>query len=533
MKTNLPQPRSGPSAADTLQRAIALHQQGDIRQAGALYLEVLAAEPDNFDALHLLGVYAQQTGDNQAACDLIARALSIDPGSAIAHTNLGIVLERMKRYDDALAAHQKALDLAPDTQAALNNYGATLLKLRRPAEAAAYFERALHLDPAYAEAMGNLGNSYIDMRRYEEALLCLDQALALNPVFIAAHFNRGNALHHLNRIDEALTAYRRTLELDPGHVDAHFNQGLCLLLNGDFERGWPEYEWRWRKEAYQTRQDLGRPPWLGQEPLAGKTILVHSEQGFGDSIQFCRYAILLAQQGARVILRVQPALTSLLAGLPGVHSVIADDAPLPGFDCHCPLMSLPLAFQTTLASVPAWPAYLSPVQDDGVWAARLGASGKPRIGLVWAGSPGHDNDAFRSIPLLRLLELVSDRARFVSLQKELRAVDRILLQKTGRIAHFADAQRNFSDTAALVAQMDLVVTVDTSVAHLAAAMGKPTWILLPFAPDWRWMLERGDSPWYPMARLFRQPRSGDWDSVIAAVGREMAAFLAAAGQAGA
>jgi tetratricopeptide (TPR) repeat protein len=512
-------------AESTLARAITLHQQGELAQAAALYLEVLAAEPDNFDALHLLGVYAQQAGDNQAAYDLITRAVAIDPVAAHAHTNLGIVLQKMERYDDALLSHRTALKIEPDNQTALNNCGATLLKMRRPAEAVACFERALGVAPAYAEAMGNLGNAYIDLRRYREALLCLDRALLLSPHFVAAHFNRGNALQGLNRIDEALAAYGRALEIEPGHVDAHFNRALCLLLTGDFERGWPEYEWRWQKDASGKLrpQDISQPLWRG-ESLSGKIILIYSEQGFGDTIQFCRYAPLLAQRGATVILRVQPALVSPLSGLDGVAAVIADDKSLPAFDLHCPLMSLPLAFGTTLTTVPVWQSYLPPVADDGAWAVRLGARNKPRIGLVWSGNPGHDNDGFRSISLLSMLALVSDTAQFVSLQKELRTVDRLLIESDGRIAQFSEEQRDFADTAALISHLDLVITVDTSVAHLAAAMGKPTWILLPYAPDWRWMLRRGDSPWYPSVRLFRQPRTGDWDSVIAAALQGIAAF---------
>lgn len=514
-----------------LARAIALHQQGQLPEAAALYLEVLDAEPDNFDALHLLGVYAQQTGDNQAAYDLITRALGIDPQAAHAHTNLGIVLQQMQRHDDALQSHRKAIDIEPANQTALNNCGATLLKMRRPAEAVVYFERALAAAPAYAEAMGNLGNAYIDLRRYREALLCLDRALLLSPHFVAAHFNRGNALQGLNRIDEALAAYGRALEIEPDHVDAHFNRALCLLLSGEFERGWSEYEWRWEKASLAKDdrvvhpRDLPQPLWRGDLPLAGKTLLLYSEQGFGDTIQFCRYVPLLARRGASVIVRVQPALVSLLSSLDGAAAVIADDAPLPAFDFHCPLMSLPLAFAATPDSMVSALSYLTAPPDGLVWSTRLGVRSKPRIGLVWAGNPGHDNDSARSIALMSMLALVSDGAQYVSLQKQLRTVDRLLIESGTSVAEFSEALGDFADTAALIAAMDLVITVDTSVAHLAAAMGKPTWILLPYAPDWRWMLERSDSPWYPTVTLFRQSRSGDWDSVIGVVREAIAGFL--------
>ncbi|HEV7813667.1 MAG TPA: glycosyltransferase family 9 protein, partial [Janthinobacterium sp.] len=286
---------------------------------------------------------------------------------------------------------------------------------------------------------------------------------------------------------------------------------------------------RWRKAAYRDLQRHFRQPlWLGEDSLQGKTILVYSEQGYGDTIQFCRYAAPLADSGARVVLQVQPPLKTLLTGLAGACRVIADGEALPAFDCHCPLMSLPMIFKTGLATIPAPRAYLyGDAQRSEAWQARLGPQSHPRIGIAWAGSSGHANDALRSIPLSRFLRLASPQAQFVSLQKDLPAAERRLLENQPRIMHFGALQDDFADTAALVANMDLVITVDTAVAHLAAAMGKPVWILLPFAPDWRWMLERSDSPWYPSARLLRQPAAGDWDSVIAAACRGIGLWLAA------
>jgi Tfp pilus assembly protein PilF len=507
-----------------LQRAIAAHQQGDLQQAGVLYLEILEVEPNHFDALHLLGVYALQSGDPQAACDLIGRAVEVEPNEALAYSNLGVALQRLKRFDDALRSYQNALRIDPQHLTALNNCGSTLQEMRRFGEAVAFFERALRVKPDYAEALNNLGHSLIELKRPDEALIVLDRALELNQAYVTALFNRANALQYLNRPEEAILSYRRALLIDPGHVDANFNDGVCRLLNGDFENGFRQYEWRWRKDAYlPLREEFGTHLWLGAPDLQGKTILVHSEQGLGDTIQFCRYVKLLAGLGAQVILRVQPALTSLLAGLPGAHQVLATGATLPAFDYHCPLPSLPLAFQTRLDTVPAEDAYLAadPARAA-AWQAKLGPKTRPRIGLAWAGSAGHDNDAARSIPLLRMMQIVGGNAQFVSLQKELGALDRLLLERQSAILHFADDQNDFAETAALIANLDLVVTVDTSVAHLAAALGKPVWILLPWAPDWRWMLERADSPWYPSATLVRQPKAGDWDSVLARVAAQIA-----------
>jgi len=519
------------STAETMRRAVELHQRGELAQAAALYLQIIEAEPDHADALHMLGVYALQSGDLQAALDLIGRAVALLPQAATPLLNLGTVHKQLGQHDAALRSIAQALALEPRHATALNNYGSVLLAMQRHGDALPWFERALAIAADDADAWNNLGNALLELRRHEEALLCLDRALQLQPQHVHALFNRGNALQFLNRTDAALDSYARVLECDPEHVDAHFNMGVCRLLNGDLEHGWPQYEWRWRKAAYAALMPLGAQPlWQGpvrdgpsrdDTALAGKTLLVYSEQGYGDTLQLCRYVPLLAARGARVILRVQPALKTLLATLPGAQ-VMATDEALPDYDLHCPLMSLPLAFGTRLASIPAATPYLhADPQRDARWRALLGAADKPRIGIAWAGSGAHANDALRSMPLIALRRIVTPALEFISLQKELRAVDRLLLANAG-IALYAAQQNDFADTAALIAQMDLVICVDTSIAHLAGAMGKPVWLLLPFAPDWRWMLGRDDSPWYPTMRLFRQTRSGDWDDVLDAVARRLA-----------
>src|SRR5471032_3129673 len=511
------------STAETMRRAVELHQRGELAQAAALYLQIIETEPDHADALHMLGVYALQSGDLQAALDLIGRAVALLPQAATPLLNLGTVHKQLGQHDAALRCIAQALALEPCHATALNNYGSVLLAMQRHGDALPWFERALAIAADDADAWNNLGNALLELRRHEEALLCLDRALQLQPQHVHALFNRGNALQFLNRTDAALDSYARVLECDPEHVDAHFNMGVCRLLNGDLEHGWPQYEWRWRKAAYAALMPLGAQPlWQGpvrdgpsrdDTALSGKTLLVYSEQGYGDTLQLCRYVPLLAARGARVILRVQPALKTLLATLAGAQ-VMATDEALPDYDLHCPLMSLPLAFGTRLASIPAATPYLhADPQRDARWRTLLGAADKPRIGIAWAGSGAHANDALRSI--------VTPALEFISLQKELRAVDRLLLANAG-IALYAAQQNDFADTAALIAQMDLVICVDTSIAHLAGAMGKPVWLLLPFAPDWRWMLGRDDSPWYPTMRLFRQTRSGDWDDVLDAVARRLA-----------
>lgn len=508
-----------------LHRAIALHQQGQLAQAATLYLRILETDPAHFDALHLLGVYALQTGDAQAACDLIGQACAIRPDDALARANLGSALRKLGRLDAALDAYRQALLLAPDDAALLSNCGGTLSELKRPAEALPLLERALRIAPGSAEALNNLGYALSGLHRHEEALPCLERALRLQPGFVPALYNLGNALQLLNRTGAALASYARALALDPEHVDTRFSAGVCRLLDGDLERGWPDYQWRRRKPAYAGLDDAFRQPmWLGQAPLNGASIVLHAEQGYGDTLQLCRYAPLLAQQGAHVMLRVQPALVTLLGTLAGVSCVIGDDQPLPGADYHCPLMSLPLALRTTLATLPAGTPYLS--ADPALapeWQARLGPAAAPRIGLAWAGNSGHDNDQLRSVTLPDMRRVLAPGFDFISLQQDLRAADRLLLERDGDIRSYAGHQTDFAQTAALVAQLDLVICVDTAIAHLAGALGKPVWLLLPFAPDWRWMLERSDSPWYPTMRLFRQPRHGDWRTVLDEVRAALAA----------
>ena len=511
-----------PTAAQQLAQAMAWHREGRLQQAADLYRAILAGEPGHFDALHLLGVCALQGNDAQAAHELIGRAVALKPQDATAQMHLAHAQQRLGQPDAALRSYQRVLELAPDDAMAMNNCGNLLREMQRHAEALLMFERALLRDAGYAEAYNSLGGTLVDLHRHEEALLCFERALQLAPDYLDAHYNTGNALQFLRRTDAALRSYERALAIDPGDVDASVNAGICRLLQGDLPGGWRLYEARWRRLPVP---DYLPPPWRGDAPLAGKTILVYAEQGLGDTVQMCRYVALLAAEGADVILRVQPALKTLLSQLPGARLVLADGEALPGFDYHCSLMSLPYAFGTRLATIPAGAPYL---QADparvAAWARRLGAPAGKRIGLAWSGNRGHDKDQARSIPLIQLRGLLGADAQFVSLQPELRAIDRVVLEHDQRIGSHAPQLSDFAETAALVAHMDLVISVDTSVAHLAAALGKPVWILLAYSPDWRWLLGRSDSPWYPTVRLFRQTARGDWHGVVAEVARALAAL---------
>lgn len=733
----MPKPQARPPSGnaalvDVLQRATAHHQRGKLQEAEALYRQVLAIQPGNFDALHLCGVLMHQRGDAAEALKLIARALKTNARSAAAHSNYGTVLAAVERHDEALKSYERAIALKPDFAGALNNRGNTLRALKRAQDAVESFERAVALRPDYAEAINNRGNALFDLGRNEDALASYDQALALQPDYTdalvnrgqclvkldrhdealasfdralainprhvaalkerghllrdrgqsgealdcydralsiggadaethanrglvlralkrfnevleaydralalkpdyvevivargnlfyeqhsydkalaeyeralavrpdfafgfnnrgnalqamgrndeaiasferalalkpdltAAHNNRGNALlnlnrpeealadyesaiahkpfafalvnrgsalHYLGRIEEALDSFDRAIALQPELPEAHWNKALLCLAIGDFEQGWPAYEWRWRGATDLTPRDFSQPQWAGED-LNGKTILLHAEQGFGDSIQFIRYLPMVAQKGGKIILELPDSLMPLIPDTDGLVSMHRRGDVLPPFDVHCPLMSLPLSFGTTATTIPAPVPYLrAPAERVDRWRTHLAQLGKPRIGLVWSGKPSHKNDHNRSIALSRLEPLLSvPGVSFVSLQREYRETELPALANLP-IMRVDEAIADFADTAAAIGELDLVIAVDTAVAHLAGALGKPLWLLLSHIQDWRWMHDRSDSPWYPSARLFRQSQIGDWDGVIAAVAGELAAFAKANG----
>ena len=505
----------------TLQQAVTLHQQGRLDDAERLYNSVLAAKRDHFDALHLLGVLMHQRGRSAEALKLIAKALETGTKSADALLNHGNVLFGMRRFAEALSDYERALALRPDDVELLSNRANTLCELNRPGDALASFDRALARRPNDPDILNNRGNALLQLNRAAEALASYDRALAVRPQDAQTLINRGNALTDLRRPDEALASYERVLVTAPNNAEAHWNKSLTLLAQGDFARGFAEYEWRKRRAGATDQRDFPQPLWLGEDGIAGKTILLHAEQGYGDTIQFVRYAPLFAARGAKVVLEVQASLKPLLSGLPGVSVIAGRGEPLPPFDLHCPMMSLPLAFKTALHTVPANVPYLQ-APDDRLekWRARLPAGKALRVGLAWSGSATHKNDHNRSIALSRLAPLcANDGVQFVSLQREVREADATALRKLPNVYALGEELRDFADTAAVIALLDLVISVDTGVAHLAGALGRPVWILLPFIGEW--LSDRDDSPWYPSARLFRQPKVDDWESVITRVQTEL------------
>jgi tetratricopeptide (TPR) repeat protein len=671
-----------PSSPALLAAALNAHKAGKLPEAAALYQQILAADPEHADALHLMGVLANQIGKPDLAVNLIARAIAVKPGAsafhnnlgnafkargdlaeaeksyrkavaldprnADAHQNLGLLMEEQRRFEDARLAYEQALRLAPGSTAAqvgLGNalvaldeagrglkylkkavqsaprhaaahtaYGNALLRLGRreaartsleraleldpnspdalfnlgnlhlkdkelapaiehykrsiaikPGQADAfnnlglayselqdigpakqYFLRALEIDPAYADAHFNLGNALAAEKQHREAIRCFDKVIAIKPDYARAFHNRGASQELLGELEAAEDSYRRAIEADSGYRDvlsnlglltafrghsegirileeilehdpdsaeAHWNLGVALLRLGDYARAWPEYEWRWDREKFTSaKRGFPQPHWRGEQ-LSGKTILLHAEQGFGDTLQFARYVPLVEERGGRVVLEVQPALQRLLARVPGVAECIAKGQPLPEFAWHCPLMSLPLAFGTTLETIPPV-ALLGPAPG-----ARSEESGL-KVGLVWAGNPNHHLDALRSIPLVEYLPLAEVAGvSFASLQMGAAAAQAEAWP--GGLAEPLKNAKDFADTAQVVEALDLVITIDSAVAHLAGTLEKPVWILQSPLPDWRWGLESETTPWYPAARLFRRAPSFGWDEVMQRVAAEL------------
>ncbi len=510
-----------PDHAEALfNRGMTLHELKRFDEALASYDRDLALRPDHAEALCNRGNVLVDLKRFAEALASYERALAVRPDYAEALYNRGMALRELKRPAEALASYECALALRPDHAEAFYNRGVMLRQLKRLDEALASYDQAVALKPDYVDALNNRGVALHELKRFDEALASYDRALALRPDYVPALSNRGVTLHELARLDEALACYDDALALNPTYADGHFNKALLRLLKGDFDTGWREYEWRRWKDDNLTlyRRDFTQPLWLGQTTIEGKTIRLHAEQGFGDTIQFCRYAPLVAARGARVLLEVPVQLKDLMATLAGVAEVIATQNELPDFDLHCPLLSLPLALATRVESIPAQVPYLSvPAESLSRWTGAVGPKRRLRIGLVWSGSSGHKGDAVRSINLRSLLPVLDIDAEFISLQKDVRADDATVLREHGDIVHFGDKLDTFADTAAIIANLDLVISVDTSVAHLAGALAKPVWVLLPFVPDFRWLLDREDSPWYPTARLFRQQAAGDWAGVIGRV----------------
>ena len=508
-----PSPQQLQQAVD---HAIRLHQAGRVDEAERIYRQVLQHDPNQPDALHLLGLIAHHAGVRQQAVELMSRAIAVAPNVALYRVNLAKVFRALGRWSDATASARRAVELQPTFVEALVELSACLRSENKPAEAHEVARRAVAIRQDHPDAHNALANALSDLDQPEPAIEHYRLALKLRPDWGEALSNLGETLRKLGRFDEAEAHLRRAIAL-VDDAEPHFNLSLILLAEGRFEEGWREYEYRWRQIG-AALPPLPRPLWDGSD-LAGRTILLHSEQGLGDSIQFIRYALMLREERSAgcVIVTCEKPLVPLMQTVVGVDAVVEKGSPLPPFDVHCPLASLPLRFGTTLQTIPIRVPYVS--SDPGRarrWREELELSTSARnIGLVWAGSSAHKNDRHRSCHLSDLAPLAGvPGIRWISLQLG-PARHQLADPPPGlNVTDAAGGIKHFGDTAALLSQLDLLISVDTAPAHLAGALGRPVWTIHPFVADFRWLLHRVDSPWYPTMRLFRQPRAGDWDSVM-------------------
>jgi tetratricopeptide (TPR) repeat protein len=565
---------------ESFNNAFRMMQEGRLVEAETLYRAILAEASDHPGSHHLLGLVEHQLGRHEAALASIKRAIELNEGEPNYHNNLGTVYRALRRFDEAVVCYQHAVAMKPDFAAAFSNLGVALQQQDKLAPAQRALEQALELKPDYASAFFNLGNVLVARAEYEKAIEQYRCALALEPNHVDAHNNLGAALVEMGAMDEAAESYRRALTLQPAnaaahnnygrvlaqrderdaaishfrhaiglqphlidahinlgnvlleqadapaahesyqralsieptHETAHWNDGLAILVQGDLVEGFKQ--WRWNVASSKR---FNAPEWRGEE-LNGATILIHAEQGFGDAIHFARYLPLVAARGGRIVFEAPVELHRIFAGIPGVDEIIAFGDPLPDFAWQCPLLSLPLAFETSLKTVPSTTPYLSADADTvAEWQRRV-AGAAYKVGIVWAGRPEHKRDRHRSLTLAQLAPLAAiPNLAFYALQKGAAVSQADDAPGGMRLEILSPLLGDFADTAAAIMALDLVITVDTSVAHLAGALGKPVWIMLPDAPDWRWLEGRSDSPWYPTARLFRQDKSRRWKPVVDAV----------------
>ena len=497
------------------------------QEALAAFDAALGLAPGEARLLRLRGAALTELGRAAEALDAFEAALALEPGSAEGLADRGAVLRTLYRLPEALESYDRAIALNPGLAEAHNGKGGVLMDLRRHAQALEAFDRALALKPELASAHNNRGQALLCLNRHETALASLDRAIALRPDLAEAHGNRGNVLSDLRRLPEALESFDAAIALRPQEPDLQVNKAIALLRAGRFAEAWPLYERRWRQPGAWPADAFAEPEWTGAEELTGKSLFLHWEQGLGDTLQFCRYLPGLAQRCGRLAVSVQDPLLRLARCLePGVQVLGANERPA-AVDLQARLLSLPGVLGFTLESLPVPTPLAAEPGLVAAWAARLGPRTRPRVGLAWSGNPAHASDHNRSMALDRLSGLLAADVDWVCLQKEIRDSDMPALRQTPQLRTFAESLTDFAETAALIANLDLTITTDTSVAHLAGALGRPVWILLAHRPDWRWFEDRRDSPWYPTARLFRQPAPGDWESVLEAVIAELATALSA------
>jgi tetratricopeptide (TPR) repeat protein len=570
-----------------IQNAIEKHIAGNLQEAEVIYRAILEVQPNEPDALHLLGLVAHQVGNNKTAINLLEKAISVNPNASdfyfhcaeaylalhkndLAITrykqalaikpdyvdvlnNLGLALHKLKRYEETITHYEQAIVLKPDYAEAHNNLANSLQELDRQQEAITHYEQAIVLKPDYAEAHYNLGNTLQKLDRQQEAIIHYEQAIVLKPDYAEAHYNLGNTLQKLDRQQEAIIHYEQAIvlkpdyaeahnnlgytlqEIDqlieavkhyeqaivlkPDYAEAHYNLGFAYLLNGSFEKGWLNYEWRYKTaENKRHIRNFNQPQWDGS-PLNHQTIFLHAEQGLGDTIQFIRYLPMVANSGGNIIVECDQGIIHLFSEYKNIADFIGKGEPIPDFDVHSPLLSLPKIFNTTYDTIPSTVNYIHANETlINSWNKKLSSTKKYKVGFFWQGNKKYFRDKSRSIPLIKFKDLLSiSGVEFISLQKgegQEQIIESGFSHLVSDYTSQMDNVEKFADTVAIINGLDLIIGTDTSIIHLAGAMGKPVWLLLPFYPDWRWMLNKENSPWYPTMRLFRQQEIGDWGTVI-------------------
>lgn len=504
------------------------HQSDKIDSAVDYLKKSVEHNPYNPDAHHLLGMLLQQKGQLDKAGDCYQNALHLNPHYAEAYNNLGNVHKDKGNIDDAIRCYEKALQLSPTLSIAERNIGVCYMEKGSPDQAIDHYHKALRLNPHYADTYHLLGMAYEEKEDLNEAIVAYEKAFGLDPGLAETCNNLGNVYHAKGFFDLSLEYYRKALVINPWLPETHWNIARLLLMRGEFTEGWKEFEWRWQKKDFAPLQKkFSVPQWDGFD-IRGKTIFLFSEQGIGDTIQFIRYADLISKMGAKVIVESQPEIKKLLESMSGIAHVVVRGDKSPECHTYAPLLSLPAILGTTFDTIPSEIPYLFPdPQLSDKWMEKTkNSTSELRIGITWAGNPAHRNNRNRSFPLAIFSPLAElQDIIFFSLQKGTPSSQAKHPPKGFNLIDYTEDIRDFSDTAALINNIDLVISADTAVAHLAGALGKPVWVLLPFIPDWRWLLEREDSPWYPTMRIFRQKSPGDWECVIESVYKCLSASL--------
>ena len=544
------------SPEQLLQQSQSLQQAGQFEEAAIGFEKLRKLYPTYPPILNSLGIVYLQLGKFKDGCKLLEKSLQLDPKQAMVFYNLGRAYQNQGQFNDAINPYQKALKIQPDFIDALDKLGICYHSLGRYEEAVQYFNQMVSANPKNSVGHNGRGISLYALGQYQEAFSSLNHALAINDKAPEIHNNIGLCLHKLNKLEDAIYHYGLALQLNPNYADAYSNRGLtfqalrktdqatndfdrCLLINpkhadahwnkalikislGEYEEGWKLYEWRWKSFSKKWARHYDNPLWLGEESLNRKSILIYPEQGYGDFIQFYRYIPKLQALGAKVILETPAPLINLITESSTNIEIVESGKKLPKFDFQCPIMSLPLAFKTNLDSIPNDIPYLSANEEKNKkWENKLGINIRKRIGIAWSGSKDHKNDHNRSIALEKLAPIIKMPFEFHSLQNVIRESDQAFFDNSIINNHQNDLH-DFSETAALIEQMDLVITVDTAIAHLAGSLSRPFFLLLPMVSDYRWMLEISDSPWYPTATLFRQNELSSWGQVISKIKHEMA-----------